>query len=226
MTPEEIKAEEAAALAAEEAEFEATLENLSDEEKEEKRAEREASNSQDPLKNELEKEKRKGAGRTELEKALYTKQQLDKRIKELSGGVDPVVDPAEDDDKPLTHGDLKKFNLQNAQKTALQLADEIENENERELTRHYLQTRIVPSGDPKEDLRFARSAVNAVKNSQVLEEVARKSAPKSNSSAPGGPAARGEAAFVPTEEEQVFMRAPYNLSIDEIKVARIKNQAQ
>lgn len=174
--------------------------------------------SQDPVKTELEKIKQKGEGKTELEKALYKKQQVEKRIRELKGETDDVITDDEDD-KPVTVGMLKNIQKEQAQSTALQMADDISDENERDLVKHYLSTKIIPSGNPSEDLRFARAAVNSIKNGQIAEELARKGSAKTHSSATSAPA-KDETEFTPTEEEAAFMRPPFNLKKEDIIKAR------
>lgn len=225
MTPEEIKAEEAAALAAEEAEFEASIEDLSDEEKEEKRAEFKASHSQDidPIKKEAERVK--ASQRTELEKALFKRKQIDKRISELGGTVEnPLDDDDEDDSKPITRKDLREMQKKEATKTALDLAENLEDEAERDLVKHYLETKIRSSGNPQEDFEFALRAVNSLKNSHIAEEIARKRDPKRNPTPPGGPSGIPEDQFTPTAEESFFMKAPFNLSKEDILAQRKQNR--
>lgn len=118
---------------------------------------------------------------------------------------------------------LKRREAENAQKTALQLAESIEDPNERELTKHYLETRVRPSGNPQEDLRFARAAVNSIKNGQVVEEILRKPEAAHHGTGSGGPAKKPEGEFKPTEEEAQFMRA-YGLSKEQILKAREQQQ--
>ncbi len=72
---------------------------------------------------------------------------------------------------------------ENATKTALQLANDIPNETERELTKYHLGNSIKSTGNPTEDLNLARAIVNAAKNSKIIEEMARKGSPKTHSSA-------------------------------------------
>jgi hypothetical protein len=175
-----------------------------------------------PIKEEI---KRVIGSKTELEKALYTKQQLEKRIKDLQGDVAEVATPGEvTDDAPMTVAMYKKLEQEKAAKTSLDLAGEIQDEDERTLTKHYLTTRIRPSGNPQEDLRFARAAVNSLKNSQIAEEAARKTAPRTTSSGAGNPAKPPEGIFEPTAEEASMMRPPFNLSEADIKKAREQSQ--
>lgn len=210
MSPEEIAAKEAAtAAAAEEAEAAAKAA---------------AELPQDPVEKELKKVREKGSGKTELEKALFTKQQIDKRIAELSkeSGIEEPI--SEDDESPVTVGMLKKLEKERSAKTSLQIADDIEDENERELVKHHLANTIRPSGNPQEDLKIARSLVNAVKNKQLIEEAQRKTPARSYSSGTGAPAKPSDGVFEPTAEEVSFMRAPFNMTQKDVIAARKANQ--
>lgn len=202
MTPEEIAAKEAADAAA--------------------AAEKEAP-PQDPVEAELEKEQRK-SGKSEAEKAAFSLKKTAERLKELGG--DPaailgVAAPSEEDDAPVTMSMYRKFEAEKAQKTALQQAEDIPDANERELTKHYLATRIVPSGDPAADLRMARALVNSVKNTQIIEETQRKTDAAKHATGGGGRAKAPEDEFVPTVEEANFMRS-FGLSKEQIIAARPK----
>lgn len=179
--------------------------------------------NQDPIKKELEKVQAK-KGKTEAEKAASALFFNAKRAKEL--GLDPkailgISDEEEsDDDTPVTRGDLKKLEQENAQKTALSLAEDIDDEPTRELTKYHLLNTIRPSGNPKEDLSSARAIVDSVKNSQIAEEAMRKGKPKSASSGSGAPAPSEGEAFEPTASEAVYMRAPWSLTETQILAAR------
>ena len=178
----------------------------------------------DPVEKELKKVREKGTGRTELEKALFTKQQIEKRIADLSkdaGVEDPI---SEDDEAPVTVGMLKKLEKERSAKTSIQLADDIEDENERELVKHHIANTIKPSGNPQEDLKVARSIVNAVKNRQLIEEAQRKAPARTYSSGTGAPAKPSEGVFEPTAEEVQFMKAPFNMTPKEIIASRKASQ--
>lgn len=214
MTPEEIAANEAATAAAE-AEAKA-------------KADAEAVPSQDNVKVELDKV-RKDA-RTEAEKAEFSLKKNAERLKALGGDPSKVLglqdNPESDDDKPITRREFLEMQRTEATKTALQLAEELANDDERELVKHYLQTRVVPTGNAQDDFKFALSAVSAVKNGQIAEELARKTAPKAFSSAISSPAPQTNAVFTPTEEEQVFMRPPFNMTQDDVIKARKEQESQ
>lgn len=179
---------------------------------------------QDPLKVELEKVQR--TGKTEAEKAAYSLKKNAERAVEL--GIDPaevlglkadvVID--EDDDRPVTVGMLKKIQQNSAEKSALQLADDISNETERELTKYHLQNSIKSTGIPTEDMRRARALVNATKNSQILEEAERKTSARNHSSASGVDAKNTEIQGELTPQEKQFLGKPFNMTREQILKAR------
>jgi len=161
----------------------------------------------DPVKVELEKIQKKGKGRTELEKAIFTKNQIEKRIAELKGETEQDDVPESDDDSvPVTVGMLKKIQKQQNARTALAIAEEqIEDEKELELVKYHLQNTIKPSGSATDDLRVARSIVNSVKNKLILDEISKKTAPKRTSSGSSSPG-KHEDMFEPTQEEIRMMQ--------------------
>lgn len=163
---------------------------------------------------ELDKAKEK---KSELEKALFSRKKIDQRIKELGGEVE--TKPTDEDDKPVTLGMLKKIQQDTTKKTALQLADSIEDKEQRDLVKSYLENRIVPSGDANADFRFALAAVSSLKNAEIATELGRKGKAKPFSSASGVDAKRQEV-FEPTAEEKKFMSPPFNLTEEHIKKAR------
>jgi len=174
--------------------------------------------SQEALKIELEKvNKGKFTKRERLE---FEKKKIDEQVAKLNEeeGITSV-----DDDTPVTVGMLDKLNKEKSKKTALDLAESIKDETERELAKHYIQNRIVPSGNPEEDVKLARAAINSLKNAQIAEELAR----KGNNGKPFAPSnpAKHETVFTPTPEETVFMSAPYNMTKDEVIKARQKTKA-
>jgi len=157
---------------------------------------------------------------TPLERALYARKKIDEQIATLQGDD---LDEEEDDDAPVTVGMLKQRDAEKAQKTALTLADSIEDEHERDLVKHHLSTTIKPSGNAEQDLKNARAIVNSVKNAQIAEEAARKANPKAHGSPSGAPGKMGDP-FEPTPEEAAMMRPPFSLSQAEVIAARPKAQ--
>ncbi len=212
MTPEQIAAQQAAAAAAKQAEDEAAK----------KAAEDAAKNSPDPLKEEAERVKKEKEGKTELEKALYTRNQIDKRIKELQGDTEvPEVPEDADDNAPVTVGMLKKLEQDKAAKTALTLAEEqIKDSTELELVKHHLENSVKPSGNAVADLQKARAIVNETKNRMIAEEATRRQDPNRYSKGTGGPGPAPEGVFTPTAEESMYMRPPFNVKKDQIIAAR------
>ncbi len=182
----------------------------------------EVETEQGPLKTELERIQ-KQSKYTEAEKAEHSLKKNAEKAKELGIDVSKVLgfssnDPDEDN-TPLTVGAWKKMQQETAAKTAIQQAEEIPNETERELVKHHLQNTIKSTGNPLEDLKLARALVNAVKNSQIIEETTRKVVAKTHSSASGVDLKRDLAPQF-TPEERQMMGSPFNLSEKEILAAR------
>lgn len=178
---------------------------------------------QTPIDIELEKEKNKTEGRSEAEKAAFSLKKNAERAKEL--GIDPAeilglkkkeVESSFSEDTVVTVGMLEKMRREQSQKSAIELAEAITDVKERELTIQYLKTRIVPTGDAEDDLRFARQAVNSIKNGQIAEEIARGTTPKNFSSGAGAPPAKTLTTPELTPSEQQFTRPPFNMTPEEI----------
>lgn len=181
---------------------------------------------EDPLKVELERVQR--TGKTEAEKAAFSLKKNADRAKELGVDVDEVlgrkqVDDIDDEDnKPVTIGMLKKIQQDNASKSALQLADEIGNESERELTKFHLQNSIRSTGNPTEDIRLARALVNAAKNSQVIEEMIRKTDARTHSNSSSVNTLKEETPLELSPQEKQFLGKPFNMTQVQIIAARKK----
>lgn len=179
-----------------------------------------------PIEEELEREEKKGA-RTEPEKAAFSLKKNAERAKEL--GLDPLVilgikkpeAEEEGDDTPVTVGTLRKMTLESSRKTALQLAEEIPDQHERELTIRYL-SRIIPSEDPQEDLRLARQAVNGVKHGMMAEEAGRQAEVKRHGSGAGAPPKQANPEGELEANEIPFTRPPFNLTREQIIAKRPK----
>ena len=172
--------------------------------------------TQDPLETELNKVKNKG--RTKAEKLLYTKKRVEEQLKEL--GIEEDVE--EDDDQPVTMADLKRFQAQNAQKTALDLASSVTNETERALIEYHLENTIRSTGNPQEDFQLAQGLVNAVKNKQIIDGIIRKPLAKTHSSGSGAPAKVAKPEDELTSVERQFLSAPFNMTKEQIIAARPK----
>lgn len=181
------------------------------------------SQNADPVQTELEKEKGKQQ-RTEQDKIAYN---LRKKAEEAkANGLDPkVILGLEDEEKTADEVPdwYKREKAKETQKTALEMAATIADAPQRELVETYLKTRIVPSGNPEDDFRFALAAVNSVKNGQIAQMVATATKPKVTA-AGGSQSVAVQDVFTPTEEEARMMRPPYNLSKEKIIAAREKAQ--
>ena len=186
-------------------------------------AAKEEAEKQDLLKQELEKRKSKY---TEQEKAEYTLKSTAKRLKEM--GKDPAIvlgikgdETIEDDDVPDWYRAEK---AREATKTALQMADDITNDTEKELVKHYLNNRIVPSGNPKQDFQDALKIVNSEKNAKIIEMA--KGKPQAKRAITNGgeiPPGEEEPEFTP-EEEKYRKSGPLHLTDKQILEARKKAQ--
>lgn len=176
---------------------------------------------QDPLKTELERVQ-KVSKYTEKEKAEHTLKSTAKRLEELGGDPTDILgikreEIESDDDKPLTIGAYRKIQKASAIKTATDLAEEIQNETERELVKYHLDNTIKSTGIPSEDLKLARALVNAVKNTQVIEEINRKTVAKTHSNGSGVDAKQEtEVKGDLTPDEMKFMGKPFNMTKEAI----------
>ncbi|HEY9826356.1 MAG TPA: hypothetical protein V6D19_12985 [Stenomitos sp.] len=174
---------------------------------------------QDPVKKELDKVKGAKLNKlTPAERLIFEKKKIEKQLKELGHTETPE---AEDDDKPVTHGELKNIEINRAIETAVEMAESIENDHERDLTKFHLENTIKPSGDPERDFKAAVALVNSVKNGQVTQEVLRRGTPSAHVSGAAAPG-KTENVFEPTPEERVFMGPPYNMSKEQIIASRPK----
>lgn len=154
--------------------------------------------------------------RSKREQLQYTKQRVEKQLAELdkSEGVDP-----EDDSRPLTVGDLRRLREEEAVETAINLAEDLDNEHERRLTKHYLENNIRSTGDAQQDFKLAYAMVTAVKNSQKAEEAQRAQRVRTVASAPSAPA-REKSNEDLTPDEMKMMGKPFNMTKEEILAAR------
>jgi hypothetical protein len=179
----------------------------------------------DPIQEEL---SRVRPVRTEAEKATFTFKKQMEQLRKL--GIDPsslvetpkspIYENDDDDNQPITRGEWKKLQQQTSQKTAIELAREIESESERELAIHYLESRIVPSGNPQEDLRLALAAVNSVKNSQIATMATNRGTPTRYASGSGMPAKPEKAPISDLTEIERTLKAQGLVTDDDIRSAR------
>lgn len=175
---------------------------------------------QDLLKNELEKVKTK---KTQKEKLIFKQKEISRQLQELDGDGEDLQPSIEDDEKPLTIGEFKKIQAKNVTKTALQLADEIQNESERELVKHYLQNKIVSSGNPQEDLSDARTLANKIKNAKIAEMATQKPGVIRTASNGGGlPFVDPEADLTP--QEISFMTSSLGKSFTKKEILELRKK--
>lgn len=145
---------------------------------------------------------------------------------EILGTKTHIETRVEDEDsKPVTVGMLRDIQKTDAQKTALQMANDIEDETTRATVKQYLTDNIKPSGNAESDFKLALAAASAGKNKEILGLIEKHVPPKRTASGGSSPA-KVEEEFVPTTEEQQFMRPPYNLSKEKILAARKKTEAK
>lgn len=170
----------------------------------------------DPVKAELDRVDEKPK-RSKKEQLLYTKRRVEQQLKEMGETVEPEKDDSEED-RPLT---VKEFNRLSAEReltNAVTLADQIEDENERRLTQHYLENVIKPSGDAKTDLRNAQLMVNAVKNGQIAEEAVRTAKVRTTTTSPSAPP-KDKAAEPELSKEDEAIKRGFGLSPEEVQKA-------
>lgn len=130
----------------------------------------------------------------------------------------------DDPNRPLTVGDFNRIEARKAQNTAVQMADAITDIAARDAVKEALK-RVVPSGDPAKDFTDAVAIANRERNSKVLDEISRKGPPIRHASGAGAPPRPADAEFVPTDEENRFIKAGW-LTLDDVKEARIRAEAQ
>lgn len=134
-------------------------------------------------------------------------------------------DELDDPDRPLTVRDLSRLEANKAKKTAVQMAEAIEDPEAAKAVKEALG-KVVASGDPIQDFQNAVAIASAAKNSQVLEELRRKGPPVQYRSGAGAPPKPPTPEFVMTEEERRFVSQGW-LTEAEVKEARkAASQAQ
>jgi hypothetical protein len=177
-----------------------------------------------PLQAELDRVEQHRSGRTKREKLEFTLSRVKQQLAELDGeaGVDTTIEV--DKTKAVTFADLDRIEHDRENRRAVDMAESIQDDVERKLTIHYLENTIRPSGNAETDLANARAIVNAKRNALIAEEASRGTRPNSFVSAPGAPMRPAQEVFEPTAQEAQFMRAPFNLTKEDIIAAR--NRAQ
>lgn len=184
-TPAELEAEALAQKAEEakvekdkqDAEFEDSLDGLSDEEKEAKRTERDASHpdNQTDYKDLLEKEKLKTK---KAEDALAKKRIQDKKPKDKD--IEADIDDIDDDDKPMTRREFREETSKNQKETQKFEAEKIAtglsgSEDERDLILEIFNNRTFPDHmSLQEQIDEAHLIANKDKTKGVISELKRK----------------------------------------------------
>lgn len=180
--------------------------------------------SGDPVKEELDRVKNRP--KTEREKAEYALASNANRLKDLGGdpakvlGITPPTQQDEDDEVPEWY---KREQSRTATKSAVELAQDIQDEYERDLTIHHLENTVRPSGNAQQDLKTAKDLVLAAKARHFMDEKARKLPPKEHGSGGGAPPPRQDPVGELTPEEIPYTRPPWNLSKETIISKRAKS---
>lgn len=173
------------------------------------------SQEKDPVEAELERVERKPK-RTKLEQLEYTKRRVEEQLAEEKRKAG--IADEDEDTRPITVADLKRIREEEAVETAIGLAESLENEHERRLTKHYLENNLRSTGDPQQDFDLAYAMVTAVKNRQKAEEAGRAQKVRTAASAPSSPA-REKSNEDLTPEELQTMKA-FKLTKEEVIAAR------
>lgn len=169
--------------------------------------------------------------RTEREKAEFSLKKNAERLKELGGdpteilGIKPNLQIDKDipDDTPLTVGSLREIQKQDSKKTALELAEKLDDPIEKQRVIEILR-RLSPSGDAQADLALARGSANSKKNAEITQEILRATEARKSSSGSGAPAKTEDTLTDLTPDELALMRPPFNLSKEEVKASRKREQ--
>lgn len=154
--------------------------------------------------------------RSRIETLTYNRDRLDKELADER----KKLGITDEEDRPLTVREFKALKTEEAFETALTLADSIENETERKLTKFHLENTIKPSGNPETDLKNARLIVNSVKNGQIVEETLRTTKPKAAGTAGGAPPKETQPTDLTTEEKT--MMSAFKLTEAQVLAARPK----
>lgn len=173
----------------------------------------------DPIREERERIEAGGDKKlSKTDRLIYAKRKIDEQLKELGVAEEVAVDPS----TPVTVQMLEDMRKNDAKKTAVDLAQTIENEDERIVVVDYLEHRIVPSGNPEADLKLARAAVNALRTEQILHETQRGGTAKTHSSGSGAPSVHTSPSEDLSPTELVFTRPPYSMTKEAIIAKRPK----
>lgn len=163
--------------------------------------------------------------KTEAEKLEFSLRSTARRAEEL--GLDPkkilgvtetTVEETEDDVPAWYKRERSKM----TQQSALERAESIQDEDERELMKETLRTRVNPNLDAEEAWRVASGYVNSIKATEIAKEVARKPKQIRHASSAGAPAKSDDGIFEPTPDEQTMMRVA---GLTEADIKSVRTQA-
>lgn len=186
--------------------------------------------SQDPVDQELTRVRKPKTEREKAEAALFFNAN---RLRELGGDPDTVLTPkgvnTNDADQSEIPDWYRKEQQRDAQKTAKELAEAIEDPKERDLVLYHLE-HTVTSGNAEERVRIARGYVNSLRNAQIAEEANRGNQARRFTSAPGASARQDTVALTDLTDDEKSMLSFKGLdgkpllTEDDIRKARAANQ--
>lgn len=130
-------------------------------------------------------------------------------------------DAHDDDDEPITRGQLREMEKAQAQQTAEKMVESIQDADVRTAVLEALRTRVAQGGTPEQRYADALAIVNSSKNKKVIEEARRMGgyAPRRHASGGGAPAKDSDDDFQPTAVEASMMRIG-KLSKEDVLKAR------
>ena len=168
--------------------------------------------------------------KSRLDKLRHTKASIEAQIAEEEKANGIVITAEDDDDKPLTKGDLKRIQRDEAKRTALQLANDIQDEDERSAVIEALQTTILPSGNPQRDFQKAVDLATSEKNRQIASMKTHNKGKPTTVRTNGGAPAKEDDQFEPTQAEldaarMVGKKTPQDMKAFVLKARKREQQA-
>lgn len=164
------------------------------------------------------------------DKLLRKKHFIERDLKTLGGDVEDDDDEDLDDDAdlddpntPLTIGVQKRLDARKAKQTLIAIIGEVEDADEKAAIEEALKS-ISPTliaQNPQQAFEAARAIANGSRNTKIIGEANRGGTGITRPRGAGSPP-RHEGAFEPTAEEAQYMRAPWNLTKEQIIAARGK----
>lgn len=146
---------------------------------------------------------------------------IESELRKAGASDDDEDEDADNDDldTPITRRDLAKIEADKASASAMQMADAVEDPLAKAAIKEAMKS-IRPSGNAAQDFKNAVAIANIDKNSKVLEEIGRKASVTVHRNGAGAPPKPADADFIPTREEEGFMKPPFNLDKAAILAAR------